>query len=62
MPIVLAFNPGSNSLKFDLVKVQQNQERASQGQKLLSGNIDNVGRTTSLELMKNGLLSWGNGG
>jgi acetate kinase len=54
MPIVLAFNPGRNSLKFDLIEVQKNQKRASQGQKLLSSNIDNVGRTTSLESMKNG--------
>jgi hypothetical protein len=33
VPIVLAFNPGSNSLRFDLVEVQKNQKRASQRQK-----------------------------
>lgn len=44
MSLVLAFNPGSNSLKFDLIDIRKSQRYASGGQKLISGNVDDVGR------------------
>ena len=42
MPIVLAFNPGSNSLKFDIVDAQKGQSCAGNGKKLFTGAIDNI--------------------
>jgi acetate kinase len=54
MAIVLALNPGSNSLKFDLVDVQPDQAVASAGKKLLSGNVDNIGKETTLKLIQEG--------
>jgi len=52
MPLVLCFNPGSNSLKFDLVETAANQPRASAGKRLLTGDIDNVGKDTTLEITR----------
>ncbi len=54
MPIVLALNPGSNSLKFDVVDVDLAQHCASQGKKLLSGVIDDIGKRTQLKLSRAG--------
>ena len=54
MPIVLAFNPGSNSLKFDIVEVSAAQRYASEGKKLLSGVIDDIGKRTELKLTQGG--------
>ncbi len=54
MPIVLAFNPGSNSLKFDLVAVTADQHCAADGKKLLSGSVDNLGKPTKLVLVQGG--------
>ena len=54
MPLVIAFNPGSNSLKFDLVQIQPNQTRASQAGKLLSGTVDDIGKQTKLILTHKG--------
>ncbi|AXC11317.1 Acetate kinase [Acidisarcina polymorpha] len=54
MPIILALNPGSNSLKFDLVEVHDKQQCASLGDKLLSGNIDDIGKKTTLKLIRDG--------
>ncbi len=50
MPIVLCFNPGSNSLKFDLIEMKPNAPRASDGTRLLTGVIDDIGKETSLEV------------
>ncbi|WP_263411029.1 acetate/propionate family kinase [Terriglobus tenax] len=52
MPIVLCFNPGSNSLKFDLVETEAGQSRASAGKRLLTGGIDNVGKPTEIEIAR----------
>lgn len=52
MPNVLCFNPGSNSLKFDIIGVDRDAARACEGQRLLSGTIDNVGKETSFELRR----------
>lgn len=54
MPIVLAMNPGSNSLKFDLIDVTPGQSTAADGKKLLSGAVDNIGKHTKLDLMQDG--------
>jgi acetate kinase len=47
---VLALNPGSNSLKFDLVDVKPNQTHAAESKKLLTGTVDNIGKPTKLVL------------
>jgi acetate kinase len=52
MPIVLAFNPGSNSLKFDIVDAQIGQPCAGDGRKLFTGAIDNIGKETTAELSR----------
>ena len=52
MPIVLAFNPGSNSLKFDVVQIEPGQRFASDGKKLLTGDIDNIGKDATAELSR----------
>src|ERR1700761_4425855 len=54
MPTVFALNPGSNSLKFDLVEVAEGQQFASDGRKLLSGSIDNIGKEGKLALTPDG--------
>ncbi len=54
MPTVLAFNPGSNSLKFDVVSIDPGQPCARDGRKLLSGSVDNVGKPTKLVLLRDG--------
>ena len=52
MSIVLAFNPGSNSLKFDLVEAQKGQRYASEGNRLYTGDVDNIGKETTAELFR----------
>ena len=54
MPHILAWNPGSNSLKFDLVAVDPAQRSAADGRKLLSGSVDNIGKETKLTLLRDG--------
>jgi acetate kinase len=54
MPIVLAFNPGSNSLKFEMVEVHENQSYACEAKSLLSGTIDDVGKGGHVEISHNG--------
>jgi acetate kinase len=44
----MAFNPGSNSLKFELVEIAEKQSVASQGKKLASASIDNIGKNAKL--------------
>ncbi len=53
MPTVLALNPGSNSLKFDVVRVDP-AGIAHDGRKLLSGSVDNIGKPTKLVLLRDG--------
>ena len=52
MALVLCFNPGSNSLKFDLIDIDSRAARASEGKRLVTGTIDNIGKETSLELLR----------
>jgi acetate kinase len=46
--IVLVFNTGSASLKFDLVRVERRQASPHDGKKLLSGIIESIGREAVL--------------
>ena len=62
MPHVLAWNPGSNSLKFDLVAVDPAQRSAADGHKLLSGSVDNIGKETKLLLLRDGEVVSGHEG
>jgi acetate kinase len=48
MPVALAFNPGSASLKFDLIELHANQGIASDGNKLFSASIEGVGNHARL--------------
>lgn len=48
MPIVLVFNPGSNSLKFELIDCHKDQALASQASKLASIAIDGIGKQPKL--------------
>jgi acetate kinase len=52
MTTVLSLNPGSNSLKFDIVDVDRNLSKASEGTRLLTGVIDDIGKETSLEVSR----------
>ena len=54
MPRILALNPGSNSLKFDLVDVSPGQKIASEGKKLLTGTVDDIGKQTKLIVQQDG--------
>jgi acetate kinase len=48
MPVALAFNPGSASLKFDLIELAPGQTIASEGRKLLSASIEGIGKDPKL--------------
>ena len=50
MPRVLAFNPGSNSLKFEVIDVADDQRFASEGKKLVSGSIEDIGKKSQLQV------------
>jgi acetate kinase len=50
---VLVFNPGSNSLKFELVAVRQPQITPAQGRKLASGSIENIGEKSTFSFLEN---------
>lgn len=52
--VVLAFNPGSNSLKFDLVETDPDLPCAGDGRKLLSGVVDHIGKRTKLVVERGG--------
>ena len=54
MPLVLGFNPGSNSLKFDLIETSSSQSRAGGGRRLATGTIDDLGKDTSIEITRTG--------
>ena len=47
MPTVLCFNPGSSSLKFDLVEISQGAVRAREGRRLMTGMIYNIGKESA---------------
>ena len=46
----LVFNPGSNSLKFELVELQDNQRSASEAKKLVSASFDDIGKGGKLSV------------
>lgn len=48
MPVALAFNPGSASLKFDLIELREHQDIASEGTKLFSASIEGIGNHARL--------------
>ena len=48
MSIALVFNPGSNSLKFEVIECEATQEVASQAKKLASAALDGIGRQAKL--------------
>ncbi len=48
--IALALNPGSNSLKFELIEMAEGQQAASEAKKLVSAGIDNVGKDAKLSV------------
>ena len=50
MAIVVVFNPGSNSLKFELVEVEPGQQRAGQARKLASAALDDIGKEGKLSV------------
>ncbi|MGI4830504.1 MAG: acetate/propionate family kinase, partial [Janthinobacterium lividum] len=52
MAIALVFNPGSNSLKFDLVELAADQPIASHATKLASAALDGIGRDTTLSVYR----------
>jgi acetate kinase len=52
MPQVLCFNPGSNSLKFDVIAMPEAAARAGDGKRMLSGMIENIGKETKLEIYR----------
>ena len=48
MPTALVFNPGSNSLKLEMIEYRIDQRTASAGRKLLSVAVDSVGKNPRL--------------
>jgi len=48
MPVAVAFNPGSASLKFDLIELRPRQRIASEGTKLFSASIEGIGNHARL--------------
>lgn len=52
MATVLAFNPGSASLKFDVVDLEEGQPFASQGRKQISASIEGIGKAPRLLIFR----------
>ena len=48
MDRVLIFNPGSASLKFELIEAERGQPTAAAGRKLLGGSIEKIGKDAEL--------------
>ncbi len=48
MAVALALNPGSNSLKFDLVELDGGTEVAAEATKLASATLDDIGKKSKL--------------
>ena len=46
----LVFNPGSNSLKFEVVEVGDRQGTASEAKKLVSASFDDIGKGAKLSV------------
>ena len=46
----LVFNPGSNSLKFEVVDVEDGQRTASEAKKLVSASFDDIGKDAKLSV------------
>lgn len=57
MSLVLSLNPGSASLKFELIGVQAAQTIASQGRKLLSASVEGIGKQPHLLIYHDGKVS-----
>jgi acetate kinase len=49
MARALVFNPGSNSLKFEIVELSEGQQIASEGRTLARAMIDSVGKDARLQ-------------
>ena len=54
MPRILCLNPGSNSLKFDIIEVRKGSVRAGEGERILTGTIDDIGKRTKVEIALRG--------
>lgn len=52
MPNALVFNPGSHSLKFELIETLPGQKFASQGVKLASAMIEGIGEAAKLQVFR----------
>ncbi len=52
MPTALVFNPGSNSLKFELIELLPGQKIASDAHMLASAVLDGIGKDTELLIYK----------
>ena len=50
MSIALVFNPGSNSLKFELIETVDGQKVASEAKKVASAALDGIGKRTKLSV------------
>ncbi len=50
MLTALVFNPGSNSLKFEVIECQMGQAIASEAKKLASAGLDDIGKTPKLSV------------
>ena len=50
MANALVFNPGSNSLKFELIELKEGQSRAGEARKLVSAAIDDIGKNGRLSV------------
>jgi len=48
MPFALVFNPGSASLKFEVVEVRSDQAAASDGEKLAAASLEGIGKHARL--------------
>ena len=46
----IVFNPGSNSLKFEVAELKKGQRVASEAKKLLSASIDDIGKQSKLSV------------
>lgn len=50
MALALVFNPGSASLKFEIIDADPSQRHAHEGKKLLSGSIEEIGKSPQMLL------------
>lgn len=53
MPVALAFNPGSASLKFEIIELRSEQAVASESEKVIAASIEGIGRNARLLVFKN---------